>query len=159
VIKQFWYISHLVDYQVVDTILWYKYIIMKVELLRLDSTSKPHPYPRVSQRSELIYTLQGIKPDNTTHVSYHEWPQFMKWSKSRARSYLALVSSSTWEPQRAIRGWPDTIPYNIHKRDKVSSNSVTHEATKFARPHKSRMHQYIINDYSFGPNRCGPISG
>jgi hypothetical protein len=69
-IKQFWYISHLVDYQVVDAILWYKYIIMKVELLRLDSVSKSHPYPRVSRRFELIYTLQGIKPNNMTHVSH-----------------------------------------------------------------------------------------
>jgi hypothetical protein len=27
----------------------------------------------------------------------------------------------------------------IHKRGKVSSNSVTHDTTKFVRPHKSRM--------------------
>jgi hypothetical protein len=31
------------------------------------------------------------------------------------------------------------------KRGKVSSNSVTNEATKFAGPHKSHMLQYIIN--------------
>jgi hypothetical protein len=30
------------------------------------------------------------------------------------------------------------------KRGKVSSNSVTHEVTKFAGPHKSRMCQYVI---------------
>jgi hypothetical protein len=48
----------------------YKYNIMKVELLRLTSVSMPHPYPRVSRRFELIYTLQGIKSDNTIHVSH-----------------------------------------------------------------------------------------
>jgi hypothetical protein len=35
-------------------------------------------------------------------------------------------------------------PLIIHKRGKVSSNLVTHEATKFVRPHKSHMRQYII---------------
>jgi hypothetical protein len=39
----------------------------------------------------------------------------MTRSKSRARSYLALVPSSTRMPWRIHRGWPDTISYNIHK--------------------------------------------
>jgi hypothetical protein len=39
----------------------------------------------------------------------------MTRSKSRASSYLTLVSSSTHMPRRTHRGWPDTIPYNIHK--------------------------------------------
>jgi hypothetical protein len=39
----------------------------------------------------------------------------MTQSKSRAGSYLTLVPSSTRMPQRTHRGWPDTIPYNIHK--------------------------------------------
>jgi hypothetical protein len=30
-------------------------------------------------------------------------------------SYLTLVSSSTHMSRRTHRGWPDTIPYNIHK--------------------------------------------
>jgi hypothetical protein len=38
----------------------------------------------------------------------------MRW-KSRVRLYLALVSSSTRMPRRTHRGWPNTIPYNIHK--------------------------------------------
>jgi hypothetical protein len=37
------------------------------------------------------------------------------WSKSRAGSYLALVPPSTRMPRRTHRGWPNTIPYNIHK--------------------------------------------
>jgi hypothetical protein len=39
----------------------------------------------------------------------------MTWSKSQAGSYLNLVSSSTCMPLRTHRGWPNTIPYNIHK--------------------------------------------
>jgi hypothetical protein len=39
----------------------------------------------------------------------------MTQSKSRAGSYLALVPSSTRMPRWTHRGWPDTIPYNIHK--------------------------------------------
>jgi hypothetical protein len=39
----------------------------------------------------------------------------MTRSKSRAGSYLALVLSSTRMPRRTHHGWPDTIPYNIHK--------------------------------------------
>jgi hypothetical protein len=39
----------------------------------------------------------------------------MTRSKSRAGSYLTLVSSSMCMPQRTHRGWPNTIPYNIRK--------------------------------------------
>jgi hypothetical protein len=39
----------------------------------------------------------------------------MTRSKSRAGSYLTLVSSFTRMPRRKHRGWPDTILYNIHK--------------------------------------------
>jgi hypothetical protein len=39
----------------------------------------------------------------------------MTQSKSRAGSYLTLVPSSTCMPRWTHRGWPDTIPYNIHK--------------------------------------------
>jgi hypothetical protein len=38
------------------------------------------------------------------------------------------------------------------KRGNVSSNSVTHKATKFVGPHKSRMCQYIIKACSFRLN-------
>jgi hypothetical protein len=42
----------------------------------------------------------------------------MTWSKSRARSYLALVSSSTCMPQRTHRGWPEHYPI-VHKWSEV----------------------------------------
>jgi hypothetical protein len=38
----------------------------------------------------------------------------MTRSKSRASSYLTLVSSSRRMPRWTHRGWPNTIPYNIH---------------------------------------------
>jgi hypothetical protein len=65
----------------------------------------------------------------------------MTQSESQVGSYLTLVPSSTHMPQRIHHGWPDTISYNIHKE--VSSNSATHEATKFMGPHESYMRQYI----------------
>jgi hypothetical protein len=39
----------------------------------------------------------------------------MTRSKTQVRSYLALVPSSTRMPRRTHRGWPNIIPYNIHK--------------------------------------------
>jgi hypothetical protein len=39
----------------------------------------------------------------------------MTRSKNRVGSYLTLVLSSMRMPRRTHRGWPDTIPYNIHK--------------------------------------------
>jgi hypothetical protein len=39
----------------------------------------------------------------------------MTRSKNRVGSYLTLVLSSMCMPRRTHRGWPDTIPYNIHK--------------------------------------------
>jgi hypothetical protein len=38
----------------------------------------------------------------------------MSRSKSRSGSYLTLVPSLMRMPQRTHRGWPDTIPYDIH---------------------------------------------
>jgi hypothetical protein len=38
------------------------------------------------------------------------------------------------------------------KQGKVSSNSVTHDATQFAGPHESRMHQYTTQTCSPGPD-------
>jgi hypothetical protein len=60
-------------------------------------------------------------------------------------SYLALVPSST----RYLNGHPwvarSLSDYTSVKRGKVSSNSATVEATKFAGSHKSHMRWYIIN--------------
>jgi hypothetical protein len=45
---------------------------MKVELLRLDTTIKPSPISDGVVEIRIIYTLQGIKPDNTTLESHED---------------------------------------------------------------------------------------
>jgi hypothetical protein len=67
------------------------------------------------------------------------------YQRVRTESYLALVPSSTWY----LDGHPwvtwTLSHYTFVKWGKISSNSATVEATNFARPRKSRIHQYIIN--------------
>jgi hypothetical protein len=41
---------------------------------------------------------------------HHKWQQLMTWPKSRAKSYLALVPSSTRMPQQTYGGWPEHYP-------------------------------------------------
>jgi hypothetical protein len=91
---------------------------MKVELLRLNTTNKPSPI--FEGVTEIRINSQPCKGINLTtrHTQaqrHHAWQPFTTWSKGRAGSYLALVPSSTRMPRRTHRGWPDTIPYNIHK--------------------------------------------
>jgi hypothetical protein len=91
---------------------------MKVELLRLNTANKPSPISKGV--AEIQINNQPCKGINLTtrHTQaqrHHERQPFMTQSKSRAGSYLTLVPSSTCMPQRTHRGWPDTIPYNIHK--------------------------------------------
>jgi hypothetical protein len=53
---------------------------MKLELLRLNMASKPSPISKGVAKIRIIYTLQGIKHDNTTlesHEDTTEKPQFM----------------------------------------------------------------------------------
>jgi hypothetical protein len=45
---------------------------MKVELLRLDSVIKPSPISKGVAEIRIIYTLQGIKPDNMTLESHED---------------------------------------------------------------------------------------
>jgi hypothetical protein len=81
-------------------------------------TGKCYPYPRVITETRANLNLaRKITWQHDTHEPrrQHEWQQFTTRSKSRAGSYLALVSSFTCMPQWTHRGWPDTIPYNIHK--------------------------------------------
>jgi hypothetical protein len=91
---------------------------MKVELRHLNIANKPSP---ISEGvTEIRINSQPCKGINLTtrHMQaqrHHEWQPFMTQSKSRVRSYLTLVPSSTRMPRRTHRGWPDTIPYNIHK--------------------------------------------
>jgi hypothetical protein len=78
--------------------------------------------------------------------------------KESSWAHLTLVLVFHTIHQWAFVGGPHTIPYTSVRYGRVSSNSVTVEATKFTVPHKSCMCQYIINAWSTGPNRCGPWS-
>jgi hypothetical protein len=109
-------ISH--DYKVVIDPYSYHHIIMKLIILRLNTINKPSPMSEGV--AEIQINNQPCKGINLTtrHTQaqrHHAWQPFMTWSKGRARSYLTLVSSSTCMPRRTHHGWPDTIPYNIHK--------------------------------------------
>jgi hypothetical protein len=95
-----------------------KHNIMKVELERLDSAIKPSPI--FEGVTEIQINSRPCKSNNLTTDTretwrHHEWPQFMTWSKSQTGSYLTLVPSSSRMPRWTLRGWLNTIPYNIHK--------------------------------------------
>jgi hypothetical protein len=74
------------------------------------------------------------------------------WSKSQSGSYLALVPSFTCMPRWTHRGWPDTIPYNIHKE--VGYRPTRRHTKLFSlwEPIKSRMHQYTTQTCSSRPD-------
>jgi hypothetical protein len=76
----------------------------------------------------------------------------MTQSKSRAGSYLALVSSSTRKPRRTHHGWPDTISYNIHKGVRYYPTQRHMKLLSLWDPIKSRMRQYITQTCSSGPD-------
>jgi hypothetical protein len=82
-------------------------------------------------------------------------------SKSWVGSYLTLVPSSTRMPQRTHRGWPDTIPYNIHKEVRYHPTQQHTKLHSLRDPIKSRMCQYTTQTCSVGPDdqsltdKCG----
>jgi hypothetical protein len=83
---------------------------------------------------------------------HYEWQQFTTWSKSRARSYLTLVSSSTRIPRQTHRGWPDTIPYIIHKEVRYRPTRWHTKLLSLWDPKKSLMRQYATQTCSPGPD-------
>jgi hypothetical protein len=102
-----------------------------------------------------IHLAREITWQHDTRESWrhHKWTPFAMTIKESGR---VLSHPSACLPSDNL----DKYPWVAHtlsqctsiKRGKVSSNSVTVEATKFAEPHKSHMHQYIINACSSGPN-------
>jgi hypothetical protein len=91
---------------------------MKVELLRLGAANKPSP---ISEGiTEIWINSQLCKGINLTirHTQARKASRVATIHdtvKEPAENYLALVLYFTRTPQRTHRGWPDTIPYNIHK--------------------------------------------
>jgi hypothetical protein len=106
------------DYNVVIDPYIYHHIIMKLIILCLNTSSKPSP---ISEGVvEIRINSQPCKGINLTtrHTQaqrHHEWQPLTTQTKSRAGSYLTLVPSSTRMSRWTHRGWPDTIPYSIHK--------------------------------------------
>jgi hypothetical protein len=108
---------------------------MKLIIWHLDSANKPSSMSEGV--TEIWINSQACKGINLTtwHTlawGHHEWQPFTTWPKSRARSYLTLVPSSTRMPRRTHRGWPRALSHCTPvKQGKVSSNSSTNEATQF----------------------------
>jgi hypothetical protein len=83
---------------------------------------------------------------------HHVWQQFTTRSKSQAGSYLARVPSSTRMHRQTHRGWPNTIPYNIHKEVRYRQTRRHMKLLSLRDPIKSRMHQYSTQTCSSGPD-------
>jgi hypothetical protein len=118
---------------------------MKLIILCLGAANKCHSFPRVSQRFESIVNhAREITSQHDTREPrrLHEWQLFTSQSKSWSGSYLTLVSSSTRMPRGTHRGWPDTIPYDIHKE--VGYRPAQHHTMLVSLwdPKKSRMRHY-----------------
>jgi hypothetical protein len=86
---------------------------MKLIILRLDSANKPSPMSEGVAKIQI--NSQPCKDINlaTRHTQarrHHEWQPFTTWPKSRARSYLTLVPSSTHMLWRTHRRWLEHYP-------------------------------------------------
>jgi hypothetical protein len=83
---------------------------------------------------------------------HHGWQQFTMQSKSWAGSYLTLVPSSTCMPRQTHRGWPDPIPYNIHKEVRYRPTRWHTKLLSLWDSIKSCMLQYTTQTCSSGPD-------
>jgi hypothetical protein len=106
---------------------------MKLIILRLDSANKPSPMSEGA--TEIRINSQPCKGINLTtrHTQASRAPRVSTVHdviKNWARSYLALVPSSTRMPLQTPHG-SNTIPLYTREASEVLSNSSTHEATQF----------------------------
>jgi hypothetical protein len=123
----------------------YHHIIMKLIILHLGVVNRRHSFPRVSWRFESIVNLERKitwQHDTREPQRLHEWQPFTLRSKSQSGSYLTIVPSSTRMPQWTHRGWPDTIPYDIHKEVGYHPTQCHMMLVSLWDPMKSRMRQY-----------------
>ncbi len=138
------------DYQVVIiNIIINSYEHSEIALLWNDNSEQASPiFKGVADIRINIYLTREITWQHDTREPrrQHEWPPFAMTIKESSwvlphpsAIFHASVSADTsWVAQTLSHCTP-------MKRGKVSSNSSTHEATKFVGPHKSHMRQYIIN--------------
>jgi hypothetical protein len=126
---------------------------MKVELLLNDCNGQVLSISEgIVETQATLNLAREITWQYDTHEPWrqHEWQQFTTRSKSRAGSYLTLVPSSTHMPRRTHRGWPDTIPYNIHKEVRYRLTRWHMKLLSLRDPIKSGMRQYITQTCSSG---------
>jgi hypothetical protein len=110
---------------------------MNLIILRNDYNGQVLPISEgITETRANLNLARKITWQHDTHEPWrqHEWQQFTTRSKSRAGSYLALVSSSMRMPWWTHSVWPDTILNNIQKE----SNSATHEIS-YAPVHNSNL--------------------
>jgi hypothetical protein len=110
---------------------------MKLIILRLDSVNKLHPFSRVSQKFESVYTLQG-KNLTTWHTparraprvaTVHDVIKELGW----VLTHPSVVFHTFASTDTSWVAW--TLSYcTPMKQGKVLSNSATHEATQFVGP-------------------------
>jgi hypothetical protein len=135
---------------------------MKFVILRLNTEVKPSP---ISEGvTEIIINSQPCNGINLT--TKHPWARRAPWvatahdvvnesGRVLPRTSVAFHAYASANTPWVARTLSHCTPV---KWDKVLSNSVTHEATKFAGPHKSHMHQYIIKCLHFRDQpTCGLI--
>jgi hypothetical protein len=119
----------------------------------MTATGKCYPYPRlITETWANLNLAREITWQHDTHEPWrqHEWQQLTTRSKSQARSYLTLVSSSSHIPRQTHCGWPDTIPYNIHKEVGYRPTQWHMKLLSLWDPIKSRMHEYKTQTCSSG---------
>jgi hypothetical protein len=121
--------------------------IMKLHYYWMTATSRNHSCPRVSRWFESILNHARVttwQHDTQESWRQHEWQLFKTTIKELSRAHLTLMHVFHVIPRWAFVGSPRTIPYTSCGYGRVSSNLVSIDATKFAGPHKSHMHHYII---------------
>jgi hypothetical protein len=126
---------------------------MKLIILRNDCNEQVLPISEGITETRANLNLARVitwQHDTRGPEGHHGWQQFTTRSKSRAGSYLALVPSSTRMPQRTHRGWPDTIPYHIHKEVRYRPTRWHMKLLSLRHLIKSRMHQYTTQTCSSG---------
>jgi hypothetical protein len=128
---------------------------MKVELLLNDCNGQVLPISEgIAETRANLNLAREITWQHYTCEPWrqHEWQQFMTRSKSRTGSYLTLVPYSMRMPRWTHHGWPDTIPYIIHKEVRYRPTWWHTKLLSLWDPIKSCMCQYTTQTCSSEPD-------
>jgi hypothetical protein len=93
---------------------------MKVELLCLNTPIKPSPISEGVAEIRIVYTLQGIKPNNTTHVVHEDTTSDHSSWRDQGDDPGPPHPSARLprDTVTGIRGWPMYYP-DVHLLDMV----------------------------------------